>query len=82
MENTNKDTHNVYMHYSVIIEVRIKHFVRVSRYRLQALKEPVYSQKEADMAAGMGNYVLKQPDTSFTDIDMRDQVSKTERETS
>ena len=54
----------------------------VSHYRLQALKEPVYSQKEADMAAGMGNYVLKQPDTSFTDIDMRDQVSKTERETS
>jgi len=30
--------------------------------RLGALKEPVYSQKEADMAAGMGNYVIRSPD--------------------
>ena len=39
-------------------------------YRLQALKEPVYSQKEAEMAAGMGNYVLQQPDVTVTDVDM------------
>ena len=45
-------------------------------YRMQALKEPVYTQKEADMAAGMGNYVLQKPDTSFTDIDMTEQESK------
>ena len=37
---------------------------------MQALKEPIYTQREAEMAAGMGNYILKQPDTSFTDIDM------------
>ncbi len=41
-----------------------------STLRLQALKEPVYSQKEADMAAGMGSYVLQQPDASVTDVDM------------
>jgi hypothetical protein len=41
---------------------------------MQALKEPVYTQKEADMAAGMGNYVLQKPDTSFTDIDMTEQA--------
>ena len=39
-------------------------------YRMQALKEPVYTQKEAEMAGGMGNYVLQKPDTSFTDVDM------------
>ena len=38
--------------------------------RLQALKEPVYTQKEAEMAAGMGNYVLQQPDTNITNVDM------------
>ena len=31
--------------------------------RLSALKEPVYSQKEADMAAGMGNYIIRSPDS-------------------
>ena len=42
---------------------------------MQALKEPIYTQKEAEMAAGMGNYVLKPPDmcTSLTDIDMTEQ---------
>ena len=44
-------------------------------HRMQALKQPIYTQKEADMAAGMGNYALKQPDTSFTDIDMKDHDS-------
>ena len=43
---------------------------------MQALKEPVYTQKEADMAAGMGNYVLQKLDTSFTNIDMTEQESK------
>ena len=38
--------------------------------RLQALKEPVYTQKEAEMAAGMGNYILQQPDTNITNVDM------------
>ena len=38
--------------------------------RLQALKEPVYTQKEAEMAAGVGNYVLQQPDTNITNVDM------------
>ena len=52
--------------------------VKLSRYifRMQALKQPVYTQKEADMAAGMGNYVLKTPDASFTDIDMAEQDGK------
>ena len=35
----------------------------MSIIRLKALKEPVYSQKEAEAAAGMGNYVLCAPDT-------------------
>lgn len=38
--------------------------------RVQALKEPVYSQSEAEAAAGMGSYVVQQPDTSLTDVDM------------
>ena len=38
--------------------------------RLQALREPVYTQKEAEMAAGVGNYVLQQPDTKVTNVDM------------
>ena len=40
--------------------------------RLKALKEPVYSQKEAEAAAGMGNYVLCLPDTmaAFQNTDM------------
>ena len=42
-------------------------------HRMQALKEPIYTQREAEMAAGMGNYILKQPDTSLTDIDMSEQ---------
>ncbi len=33
--------------------------------RLCALKEPVYSQKEAEMAAGMGSYVIKSPEVSL-----------------
>ena len=37
--------------------------VCMSIIRLKALKEPVYSQKEAEAAAGMGNYVLCAPDT-------------------
>lgn len=45
---------------------------------MQALKEPVYNQKEAEMAAGMGNYVLQKPDTSFTDIDMIEQGNSKE----
>ena len=44
--------------------------------RMQALKEPVYTQKEAEMAAGMGNYVLQKPDTSFTDVDMTERNGK------
>lgn len=44
-------------------------------HRLQALREPVYSQKEADMAAGMGNYILKAPDVSMTDTCMKDSPS-------
>ena len=47
---------------------------------MQALKEPVYTQKEADMAAGMGSYVLQKPDTSFTDIDMTERESKDSNE--
>ena len=39
-------------------------------HRLQSLKEPVYTQREAEMAAGMGSYVLQQPDSSVTDVDM------------
>ena len=37
-------------------------FCACSSFRLKALKEPVYSQKEAEAAAGMGNYVLCAPD--------------------
>ncbi len=37
----------------------IMHHCGVISYRLQALKEPAYSQKEAEMIAGMGNYVVK-----------------------
>ena len=40
--------------------------------RLQALKEPAYSQKEAEMAAGMGNYILKAPSVAVTDICMEE----------
>ena len=40
--------------------------------RLTALKEPVYSQREAEMAAGMGNYLLKTPGVAQTDVDMGD----------
>ena len=40
----------------------------LSSGRLQALKQPVYTQKEAEMAAGMGDYVLKTPDTNFSDM--------------
>ena len=39
-------------------------------HRLQALKQPVYSQREAEMAAGMGSYVLTQPSTVLTDAEM------------
>lgn len=44
----------------------------MSIVRLKALKEPVYSQKEAEAAAGMGNYVLYPPDTmaAFQNTDM------------
>lgn len=45
--------------------------------RLQALKEPAYSQKEAEMAAGMGNYILKAPDVSLTDVCMKETPSDT-----
>ena len=40
-------------------------------FRLTALKEPVYSQREAEMAAGMGNYVVKSPDVAVTDVNMK-----------
>ena len=30
-------------------------------YRMKALKEPVYTQREADMAAGMGQFQLPVP---------------------
>ena len=30
----------------------------------------MYTQKEADMAAGMGSYVLQSPDAALTDVDM------------
>ena len=30
-------------------------------FRLTALREPVYTQKEAEMAAGMGHYILPSP---------------------
>ena len=43
-------------------------FVILSFGRLHALKQPVYSQKEAEMAAGMGDYVLKTPDINFVDM--------------
>ncbi len=46
-------------------------------YRVQALKEPVYSQKEAEMAAGMGSYTLQQPDSCITDVDMDRSTSDT-----
>ena len=60
--------------------VRVCDFCVHLHYRLQALKEPVYTQKEADMAAGMGNYVLKRPDTSFADADMKEDTDETERD--
>lgn len=47
----------------------------VPPFRLQALKEPAYSQKEAEMAAGMGNYILKAPSVAVTDICMGDTAS-------
>lgn len=43
------------------------------------MKEPIYTQREAEMAAGMGNYVLKQPDASITDIEMQDKTDVTDR---
>ena len=47
--------------------------------RLKALKEPVYSQKEAEAAAGMGNYVLCAPDTMavLQDTDMEEAQQST-----
>ena len=35
--------------------------------RLHALKEPVYTQREAEMAAGMGNYIIKRPEVGLFD---------------
>ena len=35
----------------------------------------MYTQKEADMAAGMGSYVLQSPDAALTDVDMDRQQS-------
>ena len=49
---------------------------------MQALKEPIYTQREAEMAAGMGNYILKQPDTSFTDIDMSESCHDSKQDSS
>ena len=42
-------------------------YIHCLHCRLHALKEPVYSQKEAEMAAGMGNYVIKRPEGSLFD---------------
>jgi len=39
------------------------------------LKEPVYSQKEAESAAGMGNYILKAPNTSIMDAIIKETKS-------
>ena len=39
----------------------------------------MYTQKEAEMAAGMGNYVVKPPDASITDIEMRDKTDNVTR---
>ncbi len=44
---------------------------KVLLYRLHALKEPVYTQKEAEMAAGMGNYILKSPNSALSDVSMK-----------
>ena len=52
------------------------HYYKILSCRMQALKEPIYTQKEAEMAAGMGSYVLQKPDTSLTDIDMTEHNSK------
>lgn len=51
-------------------------YMYIHVHRMQALKEPVYTQREAEMAAGMGNYVLQQPDANFTDIDMTECSNK------
>ena len=64
--HTHTHTHT-YIYISVICVC-----VHVHCIRLKALKEPVYSQKEAEAAAGMGNYVLCPPDTmaAFQNTDM------------
>ncbi len=36
-------------------------FVFLCVYRMKALQEPVYTQREADMAAGMGHFQLAAP---------------------
>jgi bud site selection protein 20 len=39
-----------------------EHFrTKSHKRRLKALKEPIYTQEEAEKAAGMGNYVLQPP---------------------
>ena len=43
--------------------------------RLHALREPVYTQREAEMAAGQGSYHIPTRDTAFSTTAM-DQMKK------
>ena len=46
--------------------------------RLKDLKEPIYTQHEAEAAAGMGNYSLSTPPTSVEVIAMEDENTSTD----
>ena len=46
--------------------------------RLKDLKEPIYTQHEAEAAAGMGNYSLSAPPTSAEVIAMEDENTSTD----
>jgi len=47
-------------------------------FRLKDLKQPIYTQHEAEAAAGMGNYSLSAPPTSAEVIAMEDDNNSTD----
>jgi len=46
--------------------------------RLKDLKEPIYTQHEAEAAAGMGNYSLSAPPTAAEVTAMEDENNSTD----
>jgi len=47
-------------------------------FRLKDLKEPIYTQHEAEAAAGMGNYSLTAPPTTAEVTAMEDENNSTD----